>query len=105
MARKIMMRVPLSLIKLLDKPHKLFTTIFLDDSNTFNTIPHPLILNRLISIDTPGWLVSWMKDHFQNQTQLTKVRKSKSSALPKEFGVPQGAIGSPFLFAAHTDAL
>jgi len=46
-----------------------------------------------------------MKDCFQNRTQLTKVGKAKSSALPNEFGVPQGAISSPFLFTAHTDSL
>jgi len=92
-------------LKSLDKKHIFFKTIFLDFSNTFNTIPRPLILNRWASIGTPGWLVSWLRDYFQNRTQLTKVGKAKSTALPNEFGFPQGTIWSTFMFAAHTDVL
>ncbi|VDM05779.1 unnamed protein product [Schistocephalus solidus] len=78
---------------------------FLDYSSAFNTIPRHLILNKTPASGSPGWVVSWLEDYFTSRTQFVQSGKWKSTVLPNNCGVLQGAILSPHLFSLHTDDL
>ncbi|VDL98034.1 unnamed protein product [Schistocephalus solidus] len=94
-----------SALRDLDKGCRAYACAFLDYSSAFNTIPRHLLLNKTSASGSPGWVVSWLEDYFTSRTQFVQSGKRKSTVLPNNCGVLQGAILSPHLFSIHTDDL
>ncbi|VDM05518.1 unnamed protein product [Schistocephalus solidus] len=92
-------------LRYLDKCCRAYACEFLDYSSAFNTIPRPLLLNNTSASGSPGWVVSWLEDYFTSRTQFVQSGKRKSTVLPNNCGVIQGAILSPHLYSLHTDDL
>ncbi|VDL88297.1 unnamed protein product [Schistocephalus solidus] len=94
-----------SALRALDKGCRAYACAFLDYSSAFNTILRHLLLHKTSASCSPSWVVSWLEDYFTSRTQFVQSGKRKSTVLPNNCGVLQGAILSPHLFSFHTDDL
>ena len=68
-------------------------------------MPRQQIITDLAEIGTPGWIVSWLSNDFQDRKQYTCIGGAKSSSVLNNCGVLQGAVLSPFIFSFHHGAL
>jgi hypothetical protein len=82
-----------------------YRCIFLDFSSAFNTISRQAILEKFSIIGIPKWVIAWIADYFQNCFQFVTANGRKSSSIPNNHGVLQGAVLSPALFSILTDSL
>ncbi|VDL87088.1 unnamed protein product [Schistocephalus solidus] len=64
-----------------------------------------LLLTKTSTPVSPGWIFSLLEDYFTSRTQFVQSGKRKSTVLPNNCGVLQGAILSAHLFFPHTDDL
>ena len=85
--------------------------ILLDLSATFNTVIHPLLLNRLrhhfgIQGTVLRWFKNYMTDHSQTIALYDSNNKEAVSdhAILKQ-GVPQGSVLGPLFFTLYTSPL
>ena len=85
--------------------------ILLDLSAAFNTVSHPLLLNRLrhhfgIQGTVLRWFGNYMTDHSQKIVLDDSNNKAAVSdhAILKQ-GVPQGNVPGPILFTLYTSPL
>ena len=78
-----------------------FGALLTDLSNTFDCIPHDLIIAKL---EACGFHIDALKlihDYLSNRKQRVKVNDACSSWKDMFYGVPQGYILSPLLFNIH----
>ena len=73
--------------------------IFLDLSNTFDTINHNILLNKLTYYGLNGSTLQLFKSYLQNRKQyIIEIEQIKSDILSITISVPQGSILGPLLF-------
>ena len=80
--------------------------VLLDLSAAFDTIDHSILLHRLehyvgFGGTVPGWLESYLTD----RTQFVLHEGSESKHCKLRFGVPQGLVLGPLLFAIYMHPL
>uniref|UniRef100_A0A803J2B7 Reverse transcriptase domain-containing protein n=1 Tax=Xenopus tropicalis TaxID=8364 RepID=A0A803J2B7_XENTR len=76
--------------------------ILLDLSTAFDTVDHEILLNRLqeyCGID--GLVLQWFSSFLAGRTQRVALGPFQSNPVPLKYGVPQGSILSPLLFAIY----
>ncbi len=66
-----------------------------DLSKAFDGVNHPLLLKKLIKINTD---THWFDSYLSNITQSVRLNDTVSSKLNVNYGVPQGSILGPLLF-------
>jgi hypothetical protein len=71
--------------------------IFFDIASAFDKVWHNGLLYKLIKINTPSFIICWIKNFLQNRTFRIKTGDYISEANPISAGVPQGAALSPIL--------
>ena len=72
--------------------------VFLDLSKAFDTVDHPLLLQKLTNIGLTTSTTQWFRSYLTNRSQITSVGDAHSASTEKPFGVPQGSILGPLLF-------
>ena len=81
---------------------KLTLFVALDISAAFDALEHDILLKRLEhTFGIKGWALNWIRSYLSGRTQFVKVDDSTSEKYPCLFGVPQGSVLGPILFALH----
>ena len=71
---------------------------FLDLAKAFDSFDHNVLLCKLPKYGIEGNSLQLFKSYLSARKQFVKLDKATSSALPIDFGVPQGSILGPLLF-------
>ena len=85
--------------------------ILLDLSAAFNTVSHPLLLNRLRHhFGIQGTVLRWFKNYMTDCSQKIVIDDSNNKAAVSDHailkqGVPQGSVLGPILFTLYTSPL
>ena len=76
--------------------------ILLDLSSAFDTVDHDTLISHLEHlIDISGVALEWFKSYLSNRSFSVSLGDACSSHAPLFFGVPQGSILGPLLFATY----
>jgi len=81
---------------------KLTLLVALDISAAFDALEHNILLRRLqYTFGISGPALNWIGSYLHGRSQFIKIDNSTSDKFPCMFGVPQGSVLGPFLFALH----
>lgn len=97
-------RVTETILKNLDNGKKVIG-IFLDLQKAFDTVAHPILLERLDQFGIRGIPRSLVKSYLGNRKQSVIISGVESNRLEVEFGVPQGTVLSTLLFNIYINDL
>lgn len=75
--------------------------IFLDLAKAFDTVSTRILIAKLEAIGIRGIALKWFISYLTNRKQCLRVENSISDELSVSFGVPQGSILGPTLFAVY----
>ena len=80
-------------------------TILMDLSKAFDTIDHPLMLQKLLRYGFDTHSMFWFNSYLQNRLQYVKVGNILSNAAKVSCGVPQGSVLGPTLFNLYINEI
>ena len=79
--------------------------VFLDLKKAFDTVCHPILINKLQSFGVGSLELDWFTSYLSNRKQITKVGTATSDMASVNFGIPQGSILGPLLFTLYINSL
>jgi hypothetical protein len=83
-----------SSIDINDKP----LAIFLDLAKAFDTVSHPILLQKLHNIGIRGITLDLISSYLRERKQFVKINDTLSNPRTIKYGVPQGTVLGPLLF-------
>ena len=82
---------------------KAMVIFLIDMSAAFDTVNHDIMLERLNTyIGVTGSALEWFRSYLKHRTQTVTLLGASSSKHELKYGVPQGSILGPRLFAIYT---
>ena len=85
---------------------KLTLLVALDISAAFDALEHSILIRRLEhTFGISGLALRWIESYLAGRTQFVKIGDETSERLSCEFGVPQGSVLGPMLFALHVSPI
>ena len=80
--------------------------VLLDLTAAFDTFYHGILLSRLRHrFGVTGAALNWLRSYLADRKQLVRIGCDNSSPTSVPFGVPQGSVLGPLLFAAYITPL
>lgn len=79
--------------------------VFIDLQEAFDSVPHGPLIDKLISLNIPTVLVSWISSYLYNRKQQVGVSGVNSDPVSVKSGVPQDSVLGPLLFLIYVDGL
>ena len=79
--------------------------VFFDLQKAFHSVPHRLLLQKLVQLDVRPHTVAWISSYLYNRSQIVGVEGAKSTSQHGISGVPQGSVLAPLLFLIYIDGL
>ena len=81
-----------------NKPHSRTATIAIDFAKAFDSVNHPLLLQKVSNSSLHPNLVRWLAAYLRGRTAACLYLSSTSPRKITRSGVPQGSVISPCLF-------
>lgn len=75
--------------------------IFLDLAKAFDTVNHPILLQKLQRSGVRGPILKWFHSYLSNRLQTVTINQTKSDPKHISHGVPQGSVLGPLLFLIY----
>ena len=75
--------------------------VFVDLKKAFDTVDHQVLLEKLKIIGISDSSIVWFREYLQNRRIVTQVGNTLSREQCISYGVPQGSILGPLLFALY----
>ena len=76
--------------------------VLLDLSAAFDTVDHPVLIDRLCGVGMGGIALDWFRSYLSSRSQSVHVRGNSSPPVNLKFSVPQGSVLGPHLFNVYT---
>ena len=80
------------------KDKDIAATIAIDESTAFNSISHPILLEKLRQYRFHEDTISWMDEYIKNITQYVTIGIRDSVMKMTKTGIPQGSMLGPTLY-------
>ena len=77
--------------------------LYIDFEKAFDKVDIGILLNKLLFIKTPYYILNWLTNFLLNRRQRVRVRGAVSDEVVVKSGVPQGCVISPLLFAVYVN--
>ena len=78
-------------------------SVFLDLSNAFDTLDHPILLTKLNFYDFSGSALMCFQSYLSHRQQFVDFDGTVSEICTLSTGVPQGSILGPLLFIIYSN--
>ena len=75
--------------------------LFIDLKKAFDTVSHPILLDKLYKYGIRGVTFDWFKSYLSNRAQYVGIGDCNSCVRTVKTGVPQGSILGPILFLIY----